>query len=86
MNGGITVGRFADRFGILPPFAGGTILMCLGNILTASAPRRFRCAEDARHMLLAGDRLRKKTVMQVVICLPRTARPYCGWPRAMRGT
>jgi MFS family permease len=38
MVGGITVGRFADRFGILPPFAGGTILMCLGYILTASAP------------------------------------------------
>src|SRR5262249_21707156 len=35
---GFTVGRFADRFGILPPFAGGTILMCLGYILTASAP------------------------------------------------
>src|SRR5690349_6989587 len=33
MIGGITVGRFADRFGILPPFAGGTILMCLGYIL-----------------------------------------------------
>jgi MFS family permease len=38
MIGGITVGRFADRFGILPPFVGGTILMCLGYILTASAP------------------------------------------------
>src|SRR5262252_9129473 len=38
MIGGVTVGRFADRFGILPPFAGGTILMCLGYILTASAP------------------------------------------------
>jgi MFS family permease len=38
MIGGITVGRLADRFGILPPFAGGTILMCLGYILTASAP------------------------------------------------
>ena len=38
MIGGITVGRFTDRFGILPPFAGGTILMCLGYILTASAP------------------------------------------------
>jgi hypothetical protein len=38
MIGGITVGRLADRFGILPPFGGGTILMCLGYILTASAP------------------------------------------------
>jgi MFS family permease len=38
MIGGITVGRLADRFGILPPFAGGTILMCLGYILTAFAP------------------------------------------------
>lgn len=38
MIGGITVGRLADRFGILPPFAGGTILMCLGYVLTASAP------------------------------------------------
>jgi len=37
MIGGITVGRFADRFGILPPFAGGTILMGLGYILTAFA-------------------------------------------------
>jgi MFS family permease len=38
MIGGITVGRLADRFGILPPFAGGTILMGLGYILTAYAP------------------------------------------------
>jgi MFS family permease len=38
MIGGIAVGRFADRFGILPPFAGGTILMCLGYILTTFAP------------------------------------------------
>ena len=38
MIGGITVGRLADRFGILPPFAGGTILMCLGYILSAFAP------------------------------------------------
>jgi MFS family permease len=38
MIGGITVGRFADRFGILPPFAVATILMCLGYVLTASAP------------------------------------------------
>ena len=38
MIGGIMVGRLADRFGILPPLAGGTILMCLGYILTASAP------------------------------------------------
>jgi MFS family permease len=38
MLGGIAAGRLADRFGILPPFAGGTILMCLGYILTASAP------------------------------------------------
>jgi MFS family permease len=38
MIGGVTVGRLADRFGILLPFAGGTILMCLGYILTAFAP------------------------------------------------
>jgi MFS family permease len=38
MVGGIVVGRLADRFGILPPFAGATILMCVGFILTASAP------------------------------------------------
>ena len=38
MIGGIVVGRLADRFGILPPFAGGTILMSFGYILTASAP------------------------------------------------
>jgi len=37
MIGGIAVGRLADRFGILPPIAGGTILMCLGYILTAFA-------------------------------------------------
>ena len=37
MIGGITVGRLADRFGILPPLAGGTILMSLGYVLTASA-------------------------------------------------
>jgi MFS family permease len=38
MAGGIVAGRLADRFGILPPLAGGTILMSLGYILTASAP------------------------------------------------
>jgi MFS family permease len=38
MIGGIAVGRLADRFGILPPFAGGTILMSVGYILTAAAP------------------------------------------------
>jgi MFS family permease len=38
MIGGIMVGRLADRFGILPPLAAGTILMCFGYILTASAP------------------------------------------------
>jgi MFS family permease len=38
MIGGVIVGRLADRFGILPPLAGGTILMSLGYILTAFAP------------------------------------------------
>lgn len=38
MIGGIAVGRLADRFGILPPFAGGTILMGFGYIVTAFAP------------------------------------------------
>ena len=38
MIGGIIVGRLADRFGILPPLAAGTILMSLGYILTAFAP------------------------------------------------
>ena len=38
MIGGIVVGRWADRFGILPPFAGGTILMSVGYIITAFAP------------------------------------------------
>jgi MFS family permease len=38
MIGGITVGRLVDRFGILPPFAGATVLMGLGYIVTASAP------------------------------------------------
>src|SRR6516225_8621750 len=38
MIGGIMVGRLADRFGILPPLAGATILMGFGYILTASAP------------------------------------------------
>jgi MFS family permease len=38
MIGGIVVGRLADRFGILPPFAGGTILLSLGYIITAFAP------------------------------------------------
>jgi MFS family permease len=37
MIGGIIVGRLADRFGILPPLAGGTILMSLGYVITASA-------------------------------------------------
>jgi MFS family permease len=41
MIGGIIVGRLADRFGILPPLAGGTILMSFGYILTASAPTLF---------------------------------------------
>lgn len=38
MIGGIVVGRAADRFGILPPLAGGTILMSLGYVLSAFAP------------------------------------------------
>jgi len=38
MVGGIAVGRLADRFGILPPFVGGTILMSFGYIATAFAP------------------------------------------------
>ena len=38
MIGGIVVGRLADRFGILLPLAGGTILMSLGYVLTAFAP------------------------------------------------
>ena len=38
MIGGIIVGGLADRFGILPPFAGGTILMSLGYVLSAFAP------------------------------------------------
>jgi MFS family permease len=37
MIGGIVVGRLADSFGILPPFAAGTILMSFGYILTAFA-------------------------------------------------
>jgi MFS family permease len=38
MIGGIIVGRIADRVGILPPLAGGTILMSFGYVLTAFAP------------------------------------------------
>ena len=38
MSGGIMAGRLADRFGILPPLAGCTILMGFGYVLTASAP------------------------------------------------
>ena len=38
MVGGIAVGRLADRFGILPPFIGGTVLMSFGYIVTAFAP------------------------------------------------
>ncbi len=38
MVGGIAVGRLADRFGILPPFIGGTVLMSFGYIITAFAP------------------------------------------------
>ena len=38
MVGGIAVGRLADRFGILPPFVGGTVLMSFGYIATAYAP------------------------------------------------
>jgi MFS family permease len=38
MIGGIVVGRLADRFGILLPLAGGTVLMSLGYVLTAFAP------------------------------------------------
>jgi MFS family permease len=41
MIGGIIVGRLADRFGILPPLAGGTILMSLGYVITAFAPSLF---------------------------------------------
>jgi MFS family permease len=38
MIGGIVIGRWADRFGILPPFAAGTILMSAGYTVTAFAP------------------------------------------------
>ena len=38
MIGGIMVGPIDDRFGILPPLAGCTILMGFGYIVTASAP------------------------------------------------
>src|SRR5215467_4484782 len=38
MVGGIVAGRLADRFGILPPFAAGTVHLGLGYILTAFAP------------------------------------------------
>jgi MFS family permease len=38
MIGGVVVGRWADRSGILPPFATGTILMSAGYIVTAFAP------------------------------------------------
>jgi MFS family permease len=41
MNGGIIVGRLADRFGILLPLAGGTVLMSLGYVLTAFAPSLY---------------------------------------------
>jgi MFS family permease len=37
MVGGIIVGRFADRFGIFPPLAGGTILMGFGYVVSAFA-------------------------------------------------
>jgi MFS family permease len=56
MIGGITVGQFADRFGILPPFAGGAILMCLGYILTASAPVGLPVGRDPEPS--ATDKLR----------------------------
>lgn len=38
MAGGMISGKLADRFGILPPLAGGAVLMGLGYILTAWAP------------------------------------------------
>ncbi len=38
MIGGILVGRVADRWGILPPLATGTVLMSVGYVLTAFAP------------------------------------------------
>src|SRR5262249_34365569 len=38
MIGAIMFAGLADRFAILPPLAGGTILMSLGYVLTASAP------------------------------------------------
>ena len=38
MIGGITVGRLSDRFGILLPLIGGTVLMSLGYVLTTFAP------------------------------------------------
>ncbi|GMP10252.1 MFS transporter [Bradyrhizobium sp. TM239] len=41
MIGGIVIGRLTDRFGILPPLAGGTVLMSLGYVLTAFAPNLF---------------------------------------------
>lgn len=41
MIGGIVAGKLADRFGILPPLAGGAMLMGVGYILTAWAPNLF---------------------------------------------
>ena len=53
--------------------------LCLGvhsdGCLTAALAQTAKFAET-----------QEKTIMQAVTCLPRTARPYCGWPRAMRGT
>lgn len=38
MAGGVAVGKLSDRYGILPPLIGGTLLMGGGYILTAFAP------------------------------------------------
>lgn len=38
MAGGVAVGKLSDRYGILPPLIGGTLLMGAGYILTAFAP------------------------------------------------
>ena len=36
--GGIMMGRFADRFGVVVPVVGGTIMLALGYALAAAAP------------------------------------------------
>lgn len=50
--GGILMGRLADRFGVLPPLVGGTVMLALGYILAGQAQSLWQFA--LAHGVLIG--------------------------------